>query len=130
MKVMIKNIFKSHVFCIFIFIFVFLFYFVSLFSNLLKMEIPRILHLWSKQPQHVGAGIDTLMSISDGLGSSIFCRKMGKARPMMEEMGGKVVHFPPESAFLTFERLFPEVFFPICTLTWRVNNYVSRREKV
>ena len=33
------------------------------------------------------------MSISDGLGPSIFCRKMEKARPMMEEMDGKVVYF-------------------------------------
>ena len=51
--------------------------------------------------QHVGAGINALMSISDGLGPSIFCRKMEKARPMMEEMDGKFVYFPPESAFLT-----------------------------
>ena len=48
----------------------------------------------------VGAGISTLMSISDGLGPSIFCRKMQKARPMREEMDGKVVYFPPESALL------------------------------
>ena len=45
--------------------------------------------------------MDTLMSISDGLGPSIFCRKMEKARPMMEEMDGEVVYFPPEAAFLT-----------------------------
>ena len=51
--------------------------------------------------RYVGAGINALMSISDGLGPSIFCRKMEKARPMMEEMDGKVVYFPPESAFLT-----------------------------
>ena len=51
--------------------------------------------------QHVGAGINTLISISDGLGPSIFCRKMEKARLMMEEMDGKVVYFQPESAFLT-----------------------------
>ena len=51
--------------------------------------------------QHVGAGINALMSIFDGLGPSIFCRKMEKARPMMEEMDGKVVYFPRESAFLT-----------------------------
>ena len=43
------------------------------------------------------------MSISDGLGPSIFCRKMEKARPMREEMDGKVVYFPPESAFLSFD---------------------------
>ena len=51
--------------------------------------------------QTVGAGIDSLMSISDGLGPSIFCRNMEKARPMREEMDGKVVFFPPGSAFLT-----------------------------
>ena len=51
--------------------------------------------------QHVGAGINALMSISDGLGPSIFCRKMEKARPMMEEVDRKLVYFPPESAFLT-----------------------------
>ena len=50
--------------------------------------------------KNVGAGIDTLMSISDGLGPSIFCQKMEKARPMREVMDGKVVYFPPESAFL------------------------------
>ena len=70
------------------------------------------------------------MSISNRLGPSIFCRKMEKARPMMEEMDGKVVYFPPESAFLTLMLYFQTVLFPICTLTWRVNNYVSRREKV
>ena len=78
----------------------------------------------------VGAGINTLMSISDGLGPSTFCRKMGKARPMREEMDGRVVYFPPESALLPLMLYFPTVLFPICTLTWRANNYVSRQEKV
>ena len=49
--------------------------------------------------QHVGAGISTLMSISDGLGPSFFCQNIEKARPMREETGWKVVQFPPESAF-------------------------------
>ena len=44
--------------------------------------------------------MNTLMSISDGLAPSIFCRKIEKARIMMEEMNAKVVYFPPESAFL------------------------------
>ena len=48
----------------------------------------------------VGAGINLLMSITDGLGPSILCRKMEKARPMTEKMDGKVVYFPPESALL------------------------------
>ena len=78
----------------------------------------------------VGAGIKTLMSISDGLGSFFFCRKMEKTRPMREEMDGKVVYFPPESALLPLMLYFSTVLFPICTLTWRVNNYVSRQERV
>ncbi len=78
----------------------------------------------------VGAGINTLMSISDGLGPSTFCRKMEKARPMKEEMDGKVVYFPPESALFPLMLYFSTVLFPICTLTWRANNYVSRQEKV
>ena len=41
----------------------------------------------------------TLVSISDGLGPSIFCRKTERTRPMREAMDGKVVYFPPESAF-------------------------------
>ena len=74
--------------------------------------------------------MDTLMSISDGLGPSIFCRKMEKARPMMKEMDGKVVYFPSELAFFNFDVLNLKIFFPYCTLTWRVNKYVSRQEKV
>ena len=78
----------------------------------------------------VGAGINNLMSISDGLGLSIFCRNMEKTRPMREEMDGKVVYFPPESALLPLMLYFSTVLFPICSLTWRINNYVSRQEKV
>ena len=80
--------------------------------------------------ENVGVGIDTLMSISDGLGPSIFCRKMEKTRPMREEMDGMVVYFPPESALLPLILYLSTVLFPICTLTQRVNNYVSRQEKV
>ena len=54
---------------------------------------------------------------------------MERARPAMEEMDGKVFYFPPESAIFNFDVLTSEVFFPICTLTWRVNNYVSRQGK-
>ena len=68
------------------------------------------------------------MSISDGLGPSIFCRKMEKARPMREEMDGRVVHFPPESAFLPLLLYFQTVIFPICTLAWRVNNSTRNKE--
>ena len=45
-------------------------------------------------------------------------------------MDGKVVDFPPESAFFNFDAILYKVFFPICALAWRVNNYVSRQEKI
>ena len=80
--------------------------------------------------QNVGAGINTLISVTEGLDPSIFCRKMEKARLMREEMDGKVVYFPPESAFPLLCSHFLRVLFPICTLTWLVNNYVFRQEKV
>ena len=113
--------------CIVYFIYFFIFFhfksFYIFFSQLRKL-------VYQDHKQYVGAGINTLMSISDGLGPSIFCRKMEKARPMMKEMDGKVVYFPPESAYPAFDVLISEVLFPICTSTWRVNNYVSRQEKV
>ena len=80
--------------------------------------------------QYVDVGLNTLMSCSDGLGPSKFCRKMEKARPMREKMDGKVVYFQPVSAFFNFDVLLYKVVFPICTLTWRLKNYVSRRENV
>ena len=112
-------IFFPHFFCYFMF-------------SLLIKEILSIYGVYNYQDfkQRVSTGMSALMSISDGLGPSIFCRKMEKARPMMEEMDGKVVCFPPESAFLNFDVLMSEVFFPLCTLTWRVKNYASRREEV
>ena len=80
----------------------FYFLFVFFSSNFFK-EIFSIFFLWIipflNYKQYVGAEKNTLMSISGGLGPSIFCRKMEKARPMREEMDGKVVYFPPESAF-------------------------------
>ena len=130
MKVMIKCIFviKSCIlyfisfssFCIFVILF--------LLSSTRQFFELSIYGVYNKQL--VGAGINTLMSISDELGPSIFCRKTEKERPMMKEMDGKAVYFPSESAFFKFDVLYLKVFFPICTLTWRVNNYVSRQEKV
>ena len=58
-------------------------------------------HTFLDCKQYVGAGIKSLMSVSDGLGPSIFCQKMEKARPMREKMHRKVVYFSPESAVLT-----------------------------
>ena len=76
----------------------------------------------------VGAGVSTLMSISDGLASYIFRRKLEKTQPIRERMEGKVF-FPPESAIFVFLVNMIKVLFSICTLTWPVNNYVSRQGK-
>ena len=71
----------------------------------------------------------TLISISNGLGPYFFCRKMEKTRSMKKEMDGEVFisrqgrHFP-------FIDNMIKVVFPICTLIWRVNIYVSAKEKV
>ena len=77
-------------------------YFVFL-PQLRKFVILSIYGVYSYEDckQNVGLGINILMSVSNGLGPSIFCRKIEKARPMREEMDGKVVYFPPESANMT-----------------------------
>ena len=67
------------------------FYFSSEIFNIFHYWIIRFLNC----KQYVGAGINTRMSISDGLVLSIFCRKMEKARSMRKEMDGKAVYFPP-----------------------------------
>ena len=85
---------KSHVFYVLVIFLIF-----SILSFIFLSQLRKLVYQDCKK--NVGAGMDTLMSISDGLGPFIFCRKMEKARPMMEEMDGKVVYFPPESAFLT-----------------------------
>ena len=88
-------------FCIEVMCFIFFYFFpFSILSYFIFLFQLRKL-LYQDCKQHVGAGINALMSISDGVGPSIFCRKMEKARPVMEEMDGNVVYFPPESAFLT-----------------------------
>ena len=46
-----------------------------------------------------GAGKSTLISISDWSDPYIFRRKMEKTRSVKEEMDGKIVYFPPESAY-------------------------------
>ena len=76
----------------------------------------------------VGAILSTLISISDGLGPSIFRGKIKATRPTREEMDGKVF-FPPELAFQPLMLYFVRVLLHICTLTWRANNYVFRQDR-
>ena len=87
----------------------FLFYFTLLTKEIFFFR-PFMEYTFLEGKQNVGAGVGALMPISDGLGPSIFCRKMEKARPMREEMNGKVVYFPPESAHLTLILYFKKHF--------------------
>ena len=104
------NISIFHIILIFkVMLFVFFFHFNFLTDELIFLR-PFIEYSFLECKQNVGAGISTLMSISDGFGPSIFCRKMEKARPMREGMDGKVVYFAPESAFFTLMLYFIKNF--------------------
>ena len=70
------------------------------------------------------------MSISDGLDPYLFLSKDGKDAVGEGRNGRKGVYFPPESASFPLIKTMIKVLFPICTLIWRVNNYVSRQGKV
>ena len=61
------------------------------------------------------------MSVSDGLGPSIFCRKW-------EELDGKLF-YARQSRHSDIEIKISEAVFPIFPLTWLANNYVSRQGK-
>ena len=74
----------------------------------------------------VGAAITTLMFIPDGLGPYFFRRKIEKTRSMKEKMDGEVF-ISRQSQHYPFANNMIKVLFPICTLIWRVNNYVSRQ---
>ena len=68
------------------------------------------------------------MSIFDGLDPYRFRRKMQKVHSMKQEMDGEVFISVQSQKFSFIDNLI-KVFSPIFKLNWRVNNYVSRREK-
>ena len=76
----------------------------------------------------VRAGRSTLITISDALVRYIFCRKMKKTRPMGAEMDGNMFISRQSRYFFVIVNII-EVFFRMCTSTWRVNNYVSHQGK-
>ena len=77
----------------------------------------------------VGAGITTLKSISNGLDPYFFRRKMEKTRSMKGETDEELF-ISHQSRHYPFIDVMIKVLFPICTLIWSVNNYVSHRGKV
>ena len=72
----------------------------------------------------VGAGATTLMSISDGLDPYFFRREIEKTRSVKEEMDGEVFILRQSGHFSSIEYMI-KVFFPVCTLNWRVS--ISRQ---
>ena len=68
--------------------------------------------------QNVSAGINTLMSISDGLDPSYERRDEWKVCLFLARVGN-----------LTMMLQFIKIFIRICTLTWRVDNFVSCQGK-
>ena len=76
----------------------------------------------------MGAGITTLMSISDGLDLYFFRRQMEKTRSVEEKMDGEVFISRQKGHFPFIDNMI-KVRFPFCSLIWRVNIYVSRQGK-
>ena len=79
----------------------------------------------------VGAEISILMSLLDGPDPYFYCRMMEKTPSVKEEMDG-MAFISRQSRHICFVIIMIKVLFPtlsICTLTWRVNNYVSRQGK-
>ena len=64
------------------------------------------------------------------IGPYFFLSKDGKDAVREGGNGRQGVYFPPESASFPLINNMIKVLFPICTLIWRVNNYVSRQGKV
>ena len=58
-----------------------------------------------------------------------FLSKVGKTHPMKEENGWKICLLLARVGIFYFDIVIYKVLFPICTLTWRVHNYVSRQGK-
>ena len=73
-----------------------------------------------------GAGISTLTSNFDKLDPYTFRRKMEKTRSVNEEMDGKMF-IARQSRHLSLSFIWIKYFSLLCTLTWRVNKYVSHR---
>ena len=63
------------------------------------------------------------------IGPYFFLSKDGTDAVREGRKGRKGVYFPPESASFPLINIMVEVLFPICTLIWRVNIYVSAKER-
>ena len=104
-------------FILWILFFFYAFLLISSYGKLLWLFVYDFIYF-------VGAGISTLMSISDGLDPYFLRRKMEKTRSVKDEMDEEVSISHGSRHFSFIDKMI-KVLFPICTLIWRVNSYVS-----
>ena len=108
-------------FILFFFIFAILSHFIF-FSQLRKLVVQRVQTRCRRGNKH----FDVLRRIR----TVHFLSKDGKGASYDGRDGWKSCLFPARVGITDFHVLMNKVLFPMCTLTWRVNNYVSRQEKV
>ena len=77
----------------------------------------------------VGAGISTLMSISDWFRTVYFPSKDGKDAVCKGKKWTERCLFPNRVGMFPLYLLWQKYFSLVCFLTWRANNYVSRQGK-
>ena len=77
----------------------------------------------------VGVGITTLLSISDGSVRTFSVERWKRRGPWGKKWTEGCL-FPARVGIFSFVNNMIKVLFPICTLIWRVKNYVSRQGKV
>ena len=90
------------------------------------MELPSIFCLYWYYC--VGAGKSTIISILDALGLYLSVKRW-KRRGLWDKRWINRCLFPDRVGIVAFVLNMIEVLFPVCTLTWRANNYVSRQQK-
>ena len=111
------------------FIFDFNFLYFSILSYFIFLSQLRKL-VYQDCKQHVAEGKKRFDVHLRRIRTVHFLSKDGKSASYDGRDGWKSCLFPTRVGIFNFDVLTSEVFFPICTLAWRVNKYVSRQEKV
>ena len=129
---MIKRIFVSKS-CIsyFIYFIHFLFYFsLSKLAKFLVFSIYRAYNYQDCEQTDSRRGNKHFDVLLRRIRTVHFLSKGGKGASYDGRDGWKSCLFPARVGISDFDVLMNKVLFPICTLTWRVNNYVFHQEKV
>ena len=101
--------------------------FRCIFINFLWCKISLIFYL--RYSLLSRRGIDHFNILFWRIGPLPFLSKDGKDAVHEGRNGWRGVCFPPMSEYFPFVDNMSKVFFPLCTLIWRVIKYVSRQGK-